>query len=68
MEPKIKAYVTQILCALCAIALWLFVSYTEDPQTELWVRNIPISYIGANELADRGLAFVSTEEKETVTA
>ncbi len=67
MEKKVKKYVTQILCVLSAIVLWLFVTYTEDPQMHLWVRNVPISYVGGEELAARGLTPVSDEMPQAVS-
>lgn len=66
VEKEVKKHVTQILCILSAIALWLFVTYTEDPEMQAWIRDIPISYIGADDLTARGITFVSREEPETV--
>lgn len=62
VEKEVKRHVTQILCVLCAIALWLYVTYTEDPEMQVWMRNIPVSYTGADELAARGITFVQREE------
>ncbi len=66
VEEKVRKHVTRILCVLSAIILWLFVTYTEDPEMQLWVRGVPISYTGAQELYDRGITFVQQEEPETV--
>ncbi len=62
MEKKIKRYVMQIICAFSAIALWLFVTYTEDPQANLWFRNIPVTYVGAEALAAKNLVFIEKDE------
>ncbi len=67
VEKKVnKKLVTQILCVLCAIALWLFVTYIEDPEMQLWLRNIPISYTGTNVLQERGLVVLDGGEPETI--
>ena len=66
MEKEVKKHVTQILCILSAIAIWLFVTYTEDPEMQTWMRDIPVTYIGADDLVARGITFVSREEPETV--
>lgn len=62
MEKEVKRHVAQVLCILCAIALWLYVTYTEDPEMNVWMRNIPVSYAGAEVLAERGLTFVERAE------
>lgn len=62
LEKKIKRYVMQIVCALSAIALWLFVTYTEDPEVRLWIRNVPVSYVGADVLASKNLVFTEKDE------
>lgn len=67
VEKKVnKKLVTQILCVLCAIALWLFVTYIEDPEMQLWLRNVPISYTGTTALQERGLVLLEREEPETI--
>ncbi len=33
---------------------------------QMWVRNIPISYVGAEELSAQGITFVANEQPETV--
>ncbi len=52
----------QIICAFSAIALWLFVTYTEDPEARLWFRNIPVTYVGAESLAAKNLVFTEKNE------
>ncbi len=66
VEKEVKRHVTQILCILCAIALWLYVTYTEDPEMQVWMRNVPVSYTGADDLIARGITFVETEEPEQI--
>lgn len=61
LDKKIKRHIAQIVCALCAIALWLYVNYTEDPEMQVWVRNIPVSYIGYAALEEQGLALVESD-------
>ncbi len=62
LEKKIKRHVLQIVCALSAIVLWLFVTYTEDPEVRLWIRNVPVSYVGNDALAAKNLVFTETDE------
>ena len=52
----------RILCAFSAVALWLFVTYTEDPEARLWFRDIPVTYVGAESLAARNLVFIEKDE------
>lgn len=52
----------RILCALSAVALWLFVTYTEDPEARLWFRDIPVTYIGTESLAAKNLVFIEKNE------
>ena len=66
MEKKVKKHVTQIACVLCAIGLWSYVSYTEDPEMQVWMRNIPVSYIGAETLSQNGITFTEKEEPEEI--
>lgn len=67
VEKKVnKKLVTQILCVLCAIALWLFVTYVEDPEMQLWLRNVPISYTGTTALQERSLVLLEREEPKTI--
>lgn len=61
LDKKIKRHIAQIVCVLCAIALWLYVNYTEDPEMQIWVRNIPVSYIGYTALEEQGLALVESD-------
>ncbi|MBQ7032740.1 MAG: hypothetical protein IJN25_03660 [Clostridia bacterium] len=62
MEKEIKRHVMQVLCILCAVALWMYVIYTEDPEMSVWMRNIPVSYVGNETLTERGLTFVERTE------
>lgn len=66
MEEKVKRNLSHILCILCAIALWMYVIYTEDPEMQVWMRGIPISYQGAEAMLENGITFTLTEEPEEV--
>ena len=66
VEKEVKKHVTRILCALCAVVLWLYVTYTEDPEMQTWIRNVPITYAGEAELSTQGITFISREQPETV--
>lgn len=66
MEEKVKRHLPQMLCILCAIALWLYVIYTEDPEMQVWMHSIPITYQGATQMTDGGITFVMTDEPEEI--
>lgn len=66
MEEKVKQRLPRILCLLCAVALWLYVTYTEDPEMQVWMRGIPVTYHGASTLSESGITFTYTEEPEEI--
>ena len=66
MEEKVKRNLSHILCVLCAIALWMYVIYTEDPEMQVWMRGIPITYQGDAAMHDAGITFTHTESPEEV--
>ena len=66
VDTKIKKHMTRILCVLGAIALWLFVTYTEDPEMELWLRDIPLSYMNTESLAEKNLTILKSETPEHI--
>lgn len=47
---------------LIAIGLWFFVAYAENPEMELWFKDIPITYTNESVLAERGLVRIKGEE------
>ncbi|MDD6308281.1 MAG: hypothetical protein PUB07_02860 [Clostridia bacterium] len=66
MDTKIKRYTMRILCILCAIGLWLYVTYTEDPEMEIWLRGIPIEYRNMEQIDSNKLAITSQDMVEIV--
>ncbi len=66
MDTKIKRHMPRILCVLAAIILWLFVTYTEDPEMELWLRDIPLSHIHTETLSQNNLTITEREYPETM--
>ncbi len=53
------------LALLVAIGLWVYVSYVESPEIEVWFSGIPITY--ANGEALSGLNLIRDTESETET-
>jgi YbbR domain-containing protein len=52
-----------IISLLLSIAAWIFVVYNYDPMTEVTYKDVPVSFKGESELAERGysVAEASTE-------
>lgn len=59
-----KQVVSLLLCIIAAFALWVYVTYAEDPSFSRWQTGIPITVTGENELNEKGLAIsgMSTEK------
>lgn len=47
-----------LLALLCAIFLWLYVDITTEPDAYNTIRNIPVTFLGQDELSERGLMIV----------
>lgn len=60
---KVKSSKTlyKIISVLIAIILWVFVSYQETPTTHRWIKNVPITIVGADVLDQNGLYVVATD-------
>lgn len=56
----------KVISVLIAICIWIYISLVMDPAIELTVRDLPIQFIGQEELNDKGLAVIS-ESATTVT-
>lgn len=57
----------KIISLLAAIVLWLYVMGEVDPETRTKISNIPVNFIGTEELAADGMA-VAYDEQLTITA
>ena len=55
-----------ILAIACSVALWLYIDIVEAPKSTTTVYNIPVTFIGEDELADDGLMITSGKDT-TVT-
>lgn len=51
-----------LISLIIAFSSWFFVVYTYAPVKTVTYKNVPISYIGTDELANRGLAISSASE------
>lgn len=67
MAKKImeRDFIYKALSVLFAIVFWLFVTYTENPEKELWFGDIPITFINENSLSEQQLCRIK-KEAETV--
>ncbi|MCD7858521.1 MAG: hypothetical protein LUG55_12200 [Clostridiales bacterium] len=55
-----------LLAVLCAVALWLYVDITTEPDAYTTIRNIPVTILGEDELSQQGLMITDVEDS-TVT-
>ncbi len=55
-----------ILAIACSVALWLYIDIVEAPKSTTTIYNIPVTFIGEDELADDGLMITSGKDT-TVT-
>lgn len=63
MAKKIKPdFLYKAVSLLIAIALWFFVAYAENPEMELWFKDIPITFLNETVLTERGLVRVKSDE------
>ena len=59
MAKKVNSdYLYKLISLLCAIGLWFYVAYAENPQQEKWVKNIPVVYTGGEQLSANSLIIV----------
>lgn len=56
---------TFILSLIIAIAIWVMVGIVNDPDVRNTIASLPVSYIGTEELKERGLIIIAPEEKNT---
>ncbi len=50
-----------IISLLIAVALWAYVAYQESTETTRWIKNVPITVIGTEELDKSGFSVVETD-------
>ncbi len=53
-----------LVCCICAFALWVYVSYVENPDMSRWVRDIPVTVTGESKLNEKGLAITDFSIKD----
>ncbi len=68
MADKVKnsRFPMKLFSVIMAIVLWLILTYTVNPTITQTVKNIPISFSGADTLASKGLVLINTSEIEKV--
>lgn len=49
-----------IIAIVVAIGGWIYVVYNNDPMTEVKYKDIPVSFVGEHDLANRGLGVSQT--------
>lgn len=66
-EKTVKTHKTlyKILALLIAVVLWVFVSYQETTESSRWIRDVPITIVGADTLDQRGY-YVTDTDRATV--
>lgn len=68
MGKKIRFpdHVLKIISLLIAIGLWLFVAYEENPKTEFWFEDVPVTYVNDN-LENFNIKRITDTEEKTVS-
>lgn len=56
MTDSSRKSINIILAVLVSVAAWIFVVYNYEPMTEVRYTDVPVSFTGERELAERGLA------------
>ncbi len=68
MSDRTRKFFNMILALIIAIAGWIYVIYNFYPNTNVTYRNVPITYTGEEELANKGLGVTeATVDSITVT-
>lgn len=49
----------KVISFITAIIIWIYISFIVDPKIEITVRDVPIQFIGQEELERKGLAIIS---------
>lgn len=59
-----KKVISLLICCISAFALWVYVTYVEDPSLSRWENGVPISFVGEAKLNENGLAvsYISSEK------
>ncbi len=65
MTDSSRKIINMVIAILVSIAAWVFVVYNYDPMTLVKYTEVPVSFSGEKELAERGLA-VSSSSLENV--
>lgn len=63
---KDRKWLQILLSILAAIALWAYVGKVVNPEREATIRNIPVTFVGAELLEERGL-MITRGADQTVT-
>ncbi len=50
----------KILSVVFAVILWAYVAYQENPEITHWVKNVPITVVGTEKLAESGFSLTGT--------
>lgn len=65
MSESGRKIINIIIAIVVAIGGWIYVVYNNDPMTEVKYKDIPVKYVGENDLANRGLG-ISQTSTETI--
>lgn len=55
---------TRVLCMLCAIILWVYVLYTENPTTDMWINNVNVQLVGLESLTKNNLILLNGDNQK----
>lgn len=64
-KEKTTSIIVKILCVLLSVALWLYITKTENPNITYNVRNIPVNFTNIDVLESKNL-FIEHSDSYTV--
>ena len=68
MLEKVKdmKIIMKLLSVVIAIIIWLILIYTVNPVITQTVKNVPVTFYGERELADKGLVLINKNDTDEV--
>jgi YbbR domain-containing protein len=60
MSESGRKIINIIIAIVVAIGGWIYVVYNNDPMTEVRYKDVPVSFVGEHDLANRGLGIAQT--------
>lgn len=65
-KVKKRRITMKLLSVILAIVVWLVLTYTVNPTITQQIKNVPVTFVGEDKLADRGLVLINKNDIDTV--